>query len=224
MSKLSDLMKVDPLADAEKITGKSYKDDEGTSALGFLLHLGHVDEVKAAAVAENDTHYGASFAYALAVYRDLGFDMVLADEVVAEGDLTERYVVLWHPDGILGTLESYGGDGMNSAKIYYNVEADEALPWNVTSSGRYAIHEDGRKVWSGDHDGRTGLRASINGLREHGKFLSEWVDRPHLWLICYPESKAHDGLGWSEGAQVRKGITQERIDRLPEHVRMAITP
>ena len=34
-----EVLKVDPLHEAEKLTGKSYKDDEDTSKLGFGLHL-----------------------------------------------------------------------------------------------------------------------------------------------------------------------------------------
>ena len=223
MGDLADLMRMDPLGEAEKVTGKSYKEDDGTSALGFLMHLEHTARVKAAALAEGDTYYSIDLAGALAVFLDLGFEEVLLDEFEHEGR-RETYRVLWHPDGILGTLESYSVDGMNSAKIYYNVESTDSLDRTVTSSGGYAVHEEGRKVWSGNHDARTGLRASIAGLRQHGRFLPKWVDRPHLWPITYAESRALDGLDWKTKGKVHDDFRQARLERLPEYVRSAITP
>ncbi len=51
---------VDPLAMAERITGKSYKDDESTSGLGMLLSLQHNRNKRDLLEFMGDTHYGIS--------------------------------------------------------------------------------------------------------------------------------------------------------------------
>jgi hypothetical protein len=38
-NKIQKLLDFDSLNEAEKITGKSYKNDDDTTALGFLMHI-----------------------------------------------------------------------------------------------------------------------------------------------------------------------------------------
>lgn len=222
---LFDLMKVDPLAEAEKITGQSYKDDNGTMSLGFAMHMLHNDRVRAAAEASGDTHYNSTFEQALAVFLDLDFDVVLEDHFEGSNGAQETYLVLWNEDGVLGTLESHEGTRMNSAKIYYNVMSGVPLPWDVTSSGSYAVYDADLHafVWAGDHDVRTGFRASFSALQEAGTFLPRWVKRPHLGLVAYREwhDLPRNDRGYPDYRESDK-IREERILRLPEHVRKAI--
>ena len=223
---LHDLLKVDPLAEAEKITGQSYKTDETTSALGMLMHMMHHDRVREAAEATGDTHYNSTFEQALTVFLDLGFEVVLKDTFEGRsGGAQETYLVLWHDYGILGTLESFGGTGMNNAMIYYNVMSGAPLEWDVTSSGRYAVYDAELHafVWAGYHDVRIGFRSKFSALKEAGTFLPRWVESPHLGLMTYRD--------WDDVPKTDRGHTDysaaddtraARIARLPEHVRKMI--
>lgn len=210
MSDLESLMRTDPLAEAEKVTGKSYKEDEATSALGFLLHLANVEAKQRAAAASDDTHYSSSLEDTLRIYRELGFTELLLDRFEGSDGAPETYRILWHEDGILATVESYQTTHRNNTKIWYNVRFPDGAGWPVTSSGQYLDDH----VWVGDHDMREGMRVKLAGLRGAGTFLPVWRKRPFLWLLTYMDSKV-------EGYD-HKAITEERISRLPEHVQAAI--
>jgi hypothetical protein len=213
---IADLLRVDPLAEAERATGRSYKEDEATSELGFLLHLGHVERKKAALKAAGDSYFSMDLADTLGLYAGLGVLEVLVDEfegapwAIGEVGPPETYRILWHPDGLLATVESYETTGRNSTKVYYNLRVvDREGLWGRTSSGRLV-----GDVWAGDHDGREGIANNLAGLREVGDFLPVWAERPFLWLVNYSESKV--------GGYDYKAITAERISRLPAGVRDSI--
>lgn len=213
---LSRLLATDPLADAERLTGKSYKDDPETMSLGFGLHLLNSAAKESAAKAVGDSYFSMDLAETLALYAALGFVEVLCDEFTgtAYGDTdapVETYRILWHADGLLATVESYGTTGRNCTKVYYNLDIfDRRDLWSRTSSGRMV----GDDVWVGDHDGREGIRTNLNRLREVGNFLPVWVESPFLWLVTYAESK--DDYDYA-------AINAERIGRLPAHVQAAIS-
>lgn len=214
-NRIADLLAYDALSEAERITGESYKNDESTSAIGFGLHLMHARDKEAALAEAHDSHFRMDLADILALFADLGFEEVLCDDFkgTARNDEpapAETFRILWHADGLLATVESYGTTGHNMSKVYYNLKVtDETNLWSRTSSGHFA---DG--VWVGDHDAREGIRTKLSRLREVGDFLPVWVERPFLWLVNYAETK-RDGYDYA-------AINKDRISRLPENLRKAI--
>lgn len=208
---IKDLLAVDPLAEAEQITGKSYKDDEDTAALGFALHLANSAAKKHALTSAGDTHFSSTFAEQLDVMAGLGFTEVLHDSFTSKWGYDETFVILWHEDGLLAEVESYSGTRRNTAKVWYNIRPDDRRDfWSYTSSGHYTDDY----VWCGDHDIREGAAAKINGLREHGEFLPVWQASPFLWLLTYAETEGHFDY---------EAINASRINRLPAHVRAAVS-
>jgi len=244
---IDEALRFDSLSAAEKLTGTSYKEDDQTMALGFAMNLAHSKRKRSLLSAANDTYFSMPFDSAVEVMELAGFEIVLTekffgktywdDEVAVE----ETFHILWHPDGILAEMDSYKGKSMNSGKIYYNVvfnpdlfqyvydyDTDEQVlapegtrgyctsdgvsVHDYTSSGSYFDY-DGESVWVGDHDSREGVRHKINALREIGAFLPQWRERPFMWLVHH-----------NENSDNYEQITEERIARLPEHVRNAITP
>lgn len=217
---LDDLLRFDPLATAERVTGESYRDDPASTLLGLSLFSAHVDAKDAALTARGDTRSSMPFGEHLAVFASLGFAIVL-DEPFEAGDGTpERFVVLWHPEGVLGSCESYGrlGSTNKSNMAYAWRPGDLDGDWwgRLTSSG--GIHHG---VWYGDHDTREGLRHKFNALRAEGSFLSDWSGRrrwPRPWehLGTYAEWDGGNGRDrWNE-------VRQARFLRLPAVVREAI--
>lgn len=209
------LLRIDPLADAEQITGKSYKDDTETMRLGFGLHLELAAAKERAARETRDSYFSMDLAETLGLYADMGFEQVLCDEFEGtaydgEPAPAETFRILWNTDGVLATVESYQGTRRNATKVYYNVLIDDRSDLGSrTSSGR--LHDG--DVWVGDHDGREGIRTNLERLSEIGSFLPVWVASPFLWLVTYAETK---------GDYDYEAINAERISRLPEHVRRAI--
>lgn len=217
LQNVADLLSFDALNEAEKITGKSYQEDRETSALGFGLHMMQNEIKESALRAARDSHFRMNLAETLALYADMGFTEVLCDEFVGttygdEPAPVETFRILWHPEGILATVESYQSTGRNNTKVYYNIAlADPRLnnTWSRVASGSLT----GDDIWVGDHDAREGIRTNLARLREVGTFLPVWIERPFLWLVTYAETK---------GDYDYQAINEGRISRLPADVQAAI--
>jgi hypothetical protein len=167
----------------------------------------------------NDSYFSMNFADSNMLFADLGFGTVYQEDFVGSGG-DETYLVLWHPDGLLATCESYNRYRRNSAKVYYNYKhPDVYFDWHLKSSGHY-----NGDVWVGDHDAREGIRHNLDALRAEGEFLPVWVERPWLSLMNYAEGRELDGMSYDERSKIYKQITEDKIAQLPEHVRRAITP
>lgn len=209
---VADALSFDPLGAAERITGASYKDDATTSSLGFGMALAHNQHKEALLKKTADSYFSMSFAEQMDLFAGLGFDEVYR-ETFDGGHGTDTYVILWHPDGLLATCESYMGTHRNTAKVHYNYRHQSGgYPgYRLISSGR--LEDD---VWIGDHDAREGIRHNLDAMRAEGTFLAAWVERPFLSLLNYAEYKG--------GRPQFEAIREAKIAALPEHVRKAISP
>lgn len=219
---LDAILRRDPLGEAEKITGLSYKDDEETSALGMLMHMAMSEEKRQALTARGDTHYASTLEEQIAVMEGQGFETVLVDPFESRNGEAEAYFVMWHPEGVLATVESFHGTRRNSCVYYYNMRftpENMVRRFSINQSGHlFAYGEDPENdtVWVGHLDGREGFVHTFNRLRSMGEFLPKWIERPFLWLVNYRETDV-DGYDF-------RAINEERIARLPQYVRDAITP
>lgn len=214
------LLDTDALAEAEKITGRSYKEDPLTKALGFGMHIRLTETKREELALRDDTYYASPWTDTLRIYRDLGFEIVHSHRFPSSRQTVEldAFVVLWRLDGVLATAESYG-DATNSSKIYYNWRPNEDLEsrWGITSSGGFhrESYDAGDEIWVGHHDVREAIRHKLARLESNGTFVVPWVARPFLWLLDYSQPKV-------EGFDYKK-ITGGVVATLPEHVLVAIT-
>lgn len=210
MKDIKSLLNFDPLYEAEKITGKSYKEDENTSQLGFLLHMDH-GQKKAKILAENnDTYFGQTLREWIGVIEDMGFVLLYCGDVQGTKD---KWRIFWK-DGILIFCDSYHDDTViNGGVAYFNYKGPRCA-MNSCSSG-HAGEIDGIDVWEASRDIREGFRFAINEMESNGEFLSHWVKTPFLWLLNYMDSKVKD--------YDYKKINEGRIALLPEHVKNAIS-
>lgn len=147
---LSDLLGRDALHEAEQATGKSYKEDEGTMALGFLGHLALVQQKHDALDASGDVHMGTPLdEYELKI-ANIGFRKVFDEEFLSRPDdtKTEALRVWYRSPGILLVYDTYWGKtSVNGGKMYYNWVPDSSdFPWRVTSSGRYSYRSSEDKA------------------------------------------------------------------------------
>ena len=190
MTDFNDMLKFDGLAEAEKLTGKSYKDDKDTMGLGMALHMLHGQQVKDELALRDDTYYSIPFSDALAIYYDLGFVDAYSTTYELRGEVNS-HIVLVHSDGIIMNITSYGST-LNSATMYYNWEHEapvdgERHPMQYVESGHYISSPydapERRWVWSGSHDARVGIRHSLDRLRSNGKFLPIWEEKPFIWFL-----------------------------------------
>ena len=120
-----DTLSIDPLAEAEKMTGKSYKEDRDTESLGLLLHVGHTKRKNEILQEAGDTHWGVTPSQVIAMLLKDGFNLLLTLpfegvnvwQGVKHPSYDERFHILFCPRrGILARMETYArGTTNNSA-------------------------------------------------------------------------------------------------------------
>lgn len=225
MDNIEQLLAFDALDTAEKITGKSYKEDGVTTAFGLLLQAENSERKIRALQDSEDVHSRITFVEYLGIATRLGFKLVHEEQFTAispfkeEEPVEETFCILFHPDkGLLLRLESYSrwypdGARVNTAELYFNFEPTEKVWPTGGFSGGLCRNTD-RYVYVGHKDVREGLWHFIQNMEQQGEFLSVWIEQPFLWLLTYMDSN-------EEGYDCKK-ISAQRISQLPSGVQEAI--
>lgn len=157
---LGNLLDIDPLAEAEKITGKSYKDEDPdypvpgfneTSALGFALNFEHARNKERVLQEMDDTCFRNTLEDYTRIITEEGFEKILEIPFIGDGwgePVNDTFFVYWHPDGILLQFDTYNGnETINGSTFHYNwVTNSDGMRQNVTSSGGCVRHDQ-----SGEH-------------------------------------------------------------------------
>lgn len=230
--KLDELLNFDSLKEAEKISGKSYKKDVDTGKLGLGLMWAN-SEIKNVLLDKlGDSKFSNDAESYLEIVQSIGFEIVL-QESFQRDDIVDQFYILWNDEySILMKFDTFtwGDDGswakagkevpppsVSSSTIYYNWKpTDWEKSFHLTSSGGMRKDENDEKVWVGDNSGVEAIKHKVSGLVDNGTFLKKWIERPFLWLLNSADS---DVEGYDYDA-----INEERIAKLPKHVRDAITP
>lgn len=228
---IDDLLNFDPLLEAEKITGVSYKDtkagegfDNPASALGFLLAHDHARAKEEKLMELGDTVLSNDLDRYQAIIEKYGFEKVLEDDFLnddhrKEDEQTwEKFFVYAHRKyGLLLSFDTFTwvkGEKphVNGGSVVYNWKPLVDNWQEVVSSGGYIDND----VWGGNHDCREALIHKMNNLNNRGEFVIPWHKRPFLWLLHYGETrnKNYD----------HKAVTAARIERLPQWVKDFIGP
>lgn len=219
---LDEALSFDALATAEKVTGKSYKDDQHTAQVGMGLFMAHNEAKQDLLVANDDTHYGIDYGEADRIITSLGFRDVLVVPFEDRDGEIEHLRILYRR-GVLMRFESHH-KRVNNLDIYFNLKPhNQSGNWPDHFSGGVVAVKDGKKVdrfddvtwknrdfkvYCGSIDVRDGLRHALRKLEQDGEFVTPWVEVPWLWLNTYTEKgDDHDRL------------RTERLAQLPAEVR-----
>lgn len=229
---LTKLLSFDPLGAAEEFTGLSYKEDDATQALGFLMLQANAEAKKAALSANHDTYWNIGFLEAVDVALDLGFELVYAQAIPDTGfrpGTLVHWQAFWR-DGVLLVMESYD-DKLNKADIYFNYRNNSGettwLPWELGLSGgwnrrtrmggRVSIDEDiPGDPWTlvVHTDVSEGLRHKLETIESmDGQVLSEWYIRPFMYFVSHAEREN------STQDVDYKTLTREKVERFDTAVR-----
>lgn len=218
---LDELLAFDPLDAAERITGL---EGDAAAGLGLLLAQAHGHTKREMLEGRDDTTFSNKVERYLRIASELGFEEVLrlpftgrawGDEAPPE----ETFHVLAHRDGMLLRFDTYQCLDVNGSTLYYNWRPNQGVDaWRITSSGHWHgyTNPDHTGTWVGDHDGREALRHKIQRLRDNGKLITPWVERPWMWLLHHMDTRP---AGYDHDA-----INDKRIAMLPDWVREMITP
>lgn len=229
MTALDDLLHFDSLAEAEKLTGQSYKDSDGTTWLGLLMHVENNERKEKALRARDDTFYNILWPDFVAVIEDEGF--AVGHTELFEGSYgTEEFILAYSERGLI-TADSFTWSGrqrkLNSAKLYFNLEVTDP-EFHPYASGKYNrdAYDAGRRVWVGDVDIREGFRHTLRTFGEHGAFVSPWLEDPHLWLLHYGDtnSEAWKSANWQAHSAMAYDLTTKRLSLLPAEAQGMLMP
>lgn len=211
------VLNFDPLAAAEKLTGASYKTDEGTGALGFLMHIEH-SRLKNAMLRRNgDTTLNETVERYQSVLDLLGFELV-RECAFPVNDRSERDFIYAHRDGLLLHFDTFTLSSppmVNGAHVWFNWRPAGEIRFPRGCSGGFCQHIEPPTL-AGDYDAHEALIFNLGNLRADGHLVNPWVERPFLWLLNYGDTKTDN--------YNRDAINAARIAELPEWVRQMITP
>lgn len=240
-SELEEILKFDPLDAAEKLTGKSYKEDDGTGALGFVLNMAH-SGIKSKVLQEmGDSTLSNNLDRYLEIVKGIGFEIALELPFMAKSSYdrvprSEKFFMMIHREkGILLKFDTFCTDSVNGGDFYYcwkpKPDIDRGIRSNVLSSG--GLESESDPDWrrnpkydksgapddaycSGSHDCREAIVHKIKQLTDNGTFLSPWPKDPtrFLWFLHHQDTK-EDGYDYKE-------INEERIKMLPQWARDVI--
>lgn len=218
-----EFLEFDPLLAAEELTGKRY-DDEDTAALGVGLHLMYQRAKEQELGLRGDSYHRIGYQDYLAIVEDLGFDLIFQEDFTPQGYAgetdtpREQYRVYWRA-GLLLTAESYRGDTLNSATLYFNAEfPDSRTPFTLHLSGHLhgeAYDHEKRYVWIGQADAREAIRHTVAQLEDRAQILPNWIEQPFLWLMNYGEKRV--------GTEDYAFITNAKVAEFPAAIREAVT-
>ncbi len=143
-----DLMKIDALSEAEKITGLSYKEDDITTSIGMFLHFEKNKKLRDCLASIDDTQFASSTDEYLRITGNFGFEVVLKEEFKCERGTDHLYVLFMKELGLVIVFDTYG-KGVNGGSLYYNWSPNKYTNrYSLTSSGSFYFP---------DKDGHVGL-------------------------------------------------------------------
>jgi len=210
-----DLLNFDGLAEAEKITGRSYKVCEETSSLGSMFIMVAGEKKRNLLKELGDTNSRSTLLEFENLLQLEGFEKIYSKEYIKKDyeytfgndqmqlvDEISHLNCYWHPElYVLISCTTYpnfdiindevvsSSETINSGKMYYclNVKKHYENDNKVWEShSSGGYNKDGS--YSGDHDIREGFRFNLNNLKKYHDFV-KWSKEPFLWLIHYSETK-----------------------------------
>ena len=179
--------KFDALSEAEKITGKSYKESESTSSLGFLLHILKGQEMKQMLSKADDTQFSNTVKDYLRITGNFGFEVVYKEPFMSDRCEENLYVLFQKELGILIHFDTFTwGDGkeagVNGGDMCYNWSPNSLnMRYKLTSSGHFYFSEKDNHMTLFEKDLMT--KYKIHNYPESAKW-----DSP----LSYEEFKAID--------------------------------
>lgn len=210
------LLSIDVVTEAEKTTKHKYEEHNLTQRLAALNFIKKNQKLAKELKANQDTYRSMRYLDFINTTMFEGFKPIYNESFSAKDGnkiVTEVLLVLYHEaKGILLVAESFGGSMINSADMYYNwVPNQTDKEWiRGISTGEF---DTTKIVWAGKHDVKEALKYKLDLLQRKGFFISQWVKRPHVWLVNYVEANATKDY---------EAINQKKMKTFPEAVRKAI--
>lgn len=226
------ILHFDPLLEAEKVTGKSYKEDDETRGLGFLLFQESARQKQEELALRGDFYRNIPFLEAVDIARDAGFKVVWAHSGLSHYGHPQGTIIFWS-DGILLVINSYQ-DNLNSARIFFNWrpfsgKSDEFGPiFSFPVSGGMEHRGEGFDdiegdpwVFVGNIHVVEGFKHYVDKLRASGEVLTKWYITDDLLGVKVGKEVESDFKDPNWHDKIRQ-IIRVRVSEFDEPARSAI--
>lgn len=155
---LSILMKQDPVATAEKLTGQKVTTEPnlpGIFALQLSMEKGK--RMKSLLAERGDVWSGMNVDDYRLVIEAHGFELVYSSSFAGNSG-EERHFIYAHREGLLLSMDTYAGERVNGGKVYYCWRKGDHAKNDgyLLSSGGFIDRPD-YTLWMGHHDIREAL-------------------------------------------------------------------
>lgn len=238
-----ELMRFDGLAEAEKLTGRSYKIDKETEALGMALVMKAGEEKRKKLADAGDTSSSTTAEEFKKILALEGFEKIYEKEFSEEDTWsyredgndkmlytpytnTSNIYVYWHPElFILLNWTTYPryerqgddivktGESINSGNMRYTIKLKDDVDENDVRYVLSTCSWERSGAVVGSHDIRDGFRSKLNALKKYYNFI-KWEGRQFLWLLHYMQ---HRDKNYDHNE-----INAEVIKEFPDHVKEVI--
>lgn len=150
---IEEALKFDSLSEAEKITGKSYKESEFTTMIGLAMQIENSKKKEILMDATDDTKFSETRQEYLRKVMDFGFEIIYEEDYISDskndgslkgvpvdenGYFKEKLYCLWHNEYSILLVFDTHWDNRNSGHFYYNWSPNNIKhDFNLTSSGGF---------------------------------------------------------------------------------------
>lgn len=244
--KIKEMLSFDPLLAAEKIAGKSYKDNDDVGLLGLGISIKHSEIKNAMLDSLGDSKYGSDLVEYQDILAELGFELAASfpfqgSSWGGEPPHKETQYIYGHREyGIILAFDSYAGKRVNGGSFHYcwkpNSEGEGAR-YGITSSGGFESesrikwrHEPefidkspDDLYWCGFHDCQEAIKFHIQQLLANGTFYPKWpkasqgMNKSGMYFMNYMDWKHPD---YKSGSQCPDSYTTKvfmsKYNALPE--------
>lgn len=180
---LARLFATDYRAEAERTTGHPFQGHTDTRHRAVLLGLSGVRDRRALLQELDDTTWGGTVGTFERIAAEEGF-VPCNRHRFCDGALTadhpEYHQILWHPDGVIITADTWGATAINQATLWFNLAVDaDAMDRPLLRHSDGAVVETATThLWAGRAGADEGLRFQMASLRALGDLMWPWARRP----------------------------------------------
>lgn len=194
--KTKNILSLDPIAIAETLIGKRHDDwdleTEGRAALELAMLSNQVKEDHLKSI--GDTHFGITWHEFIEIAKAYGFKCGFCQKFTVTGwsdeCIEEEEIIFFHEEkGFILHAESYGGNSVNSARVYGEVKLNdgnlERCQWDALHGFSHGYNGNGTMHF--DVDVREGFRFHLDAVSDAFELSTSWSKVPFLWLLNYME-------------------------------------
>lgn len=229
-----DFMSKDPLGEAQKKIGKSWKEFTQIDRLTAMMKSASINGAKTEFnKLRGDTYWGMGWENFKTLMLSKGFEIVLTDKFHhwGEPENIEEFVIMAHKAGLLVTADSFGLTShpesdlpvsVNSGTLYGQAMPTTSKGYFTTScTSGYEEDSNGNRVWTFQLDIREHLFADLTKIASEGDLLPIWTVR-NSWGFRLQDYGYEHGAGHGVWKEHKEKQTADRLSRLPDWVRQMV--